>query len=207
LSCDRFIHIYIFALQNANAYLLFYRRRTSAALGGKTHEKIRLARDKVEITPPQEEVVGLPTPPEEGSPPLLSRRDHFPLPDVEQEEDFFLPKPYSANTFDEIPSESNISLSLAAADFIGDSVMDDRVQFRGRPSPTSSNDVELDSDDSLSSPPSDNIMPPSPLVLQSTLTAKTSAMEADSWKSKSSGPEFTRLGQTEPHGDIDDIDL
>jgi hypothetical protein len=30
--------------QNANAYLLFYRRRTSRPLGGKTHEKVEEAR-------------------------------------------------------------------------------------------------------------------------------------------------------------------
>jgi len=35
-----------FRYQNANAYLLFYRRRTSRPLGGKSHDKIEEARSK-----------------------------------------------------------------------------------------------------------------------------------------------------------------
>lgn len=55
--------------QNSNAYLLFYRRRTRRPLGGKSHEKIELARThpktEVEVTPREE--TQLPTPPSEGS--------------------------------------------------------------------------------------------------------------------------------------------
>ncbi|KAF8745494.1 hypothetical protein AX14_008914 [Amanita brunnescens Koide BX004] len=61
---------------NANAYLLFYRRRTETPLGGKTHEIIQAARNKTErgseIVPddgrkeiPMAVDTQLPTPPEE----------------------------------------------------------------------------------------------------------------------------------------------
>ncbi|KAF8582776.1 cysteine proteinase [Ramaria rubella] len=53
---------------NHNAYLLFYRRRTTRPIGGKTHAKIQAARqtnvDKANL---------LPTPPEESSPPTSSQ--------------------------------------------------------------------------------------------------------------------------------------
>ncbi|KAI0741559.1 cysteine proteinase [Daedaleopsis nitida] len=58
------------AAVNANAYLLFYRRQTNRPLGGKSHEKIEVARARpkheVEINVPREDVQ-LPTPPSEGS--------------------------------------------------------------------------------------------------------------------------------------------
>jgi ubiquitin carboxyl-terminal hydrolase 4/11/15 len=58
-------------LQNANAYLLFYRRRTSLPLGGKTFEKIEEARRKPTKTDPSPEPIvidaRLPTPPNENS--------------------------------------------------------------------------------------------------------------------------------------------
>ncbi|KAJ3557337.1 hypothetical protein NM688_g1526 [Phlebia brevispora] len=60
---------------NSNAYLLFYRRRTSRPLGGKTHELIETARSKIEEAStsatieeagPSENIIQLPTPPSEG---------------------------------------------------------------------------------------------------------------------------------------------
>lgn len=53
-------------MQNANAYLLFYKRRTNRPIGGKTYEKVEAARQSV----PLEEDTGtqLPTPPDEDSP-------------------------------------------------------------------------------------------------------------------------------------------
>ncbi|KAH9933298.1 uncharacterized protein B0H18DRAFT_982923 [Fomitopsis serialis] len=54
---------------NANAYLLFYRRRTSRPIGGKSHEKIEEARQKT-AAPSQPEEDGatqLPTPPSEAN--------------------------------------------------------------------------------------------------------------------------------------------
>ncbi|RDX48228.1 cysteine proteinase [Lentinus brumalis] len=54
------------AAVNSNAYLLFYRRRTSRPLGGKSHEKIQLARSRPQVDVPREEIQ-LPTPPSEGS--------------------------------------------------------------------------------------------------------------------------------------------
>jgi hypothetical protein len=61
-------------MQNANAYLLFYRRRTSRPLGGKTHVKVEEARARA--PPPDAEPASasadveseepqLPTPPSE----------------------------------------------------------------------------------------------------------------------------------------------
>lgn len=41
-------------MQNANAYLLFYKRRTSRPLGGKSHEKIEAARLKAESLSPEQ---------------------------------------------------------------------------------------------------------------------------------------------------------
>ncbi|KLO12706.1 cysteine proteinase [Schizopora paradoxa] len=53
---------------NANAYLLFYKRRTSRPIGGKTYFKIQEARNKSEV-PTQ-----LPTPEEDGSAPSSASR-------------------------------------------------------------------------------------------------------------------------------------
>ncbi|THH01060.1 hypothetical protein EW026_g1582 [Hermanssonia centrifuga] len=57
---------------NANAYLLFYKRRTSRPLGGKTHEKVEAARSKIIEVPdatqpePSSTIASqLPTPPSE----------------------------------------------------------------------------------------------------------------------------------------------
>ncbi|KAI0065534.1 cysteine proteinase [Artomyces pyxidatus] len=65
---------------NANAYLLFYRRRTSRPLGGKTHAKVEAARLKATSSGPTDMVLNtppnvglqLPTPPNERAPPLPS---------------------------------------------------------------------------------------------------------------------------------------
>ncbi|KZT09960.1 cysteine proteinase [Laetiporus sulphureus 93-53] len=57
------------AAVNANAYLLFYRRRTSRPLGGKSHARIEAAQRSPQImslTPPDAQSQ-LPTPPSEGS--------------------------------------------------------------------------------------------------------------------------------------------
>ncbi|KAI0032314.1 hypothetical protein K488DRAFT_12425, partial [Vararia minispora EC-137] len=68
---------------NANAYLLFYRRRTSRPLGGKTHVMIEEARAKTHLetcSSPNTDVpisnvqAQLPTPPNEPAPPALPRR-------------------------------------------------------------------------------------------------------------------------------------
>ncbi|EIN05985.1 cysteine proteinase [Punctularia strigosozonata HHB-11173 SS5] len=61
---------------NANAYLLFYKRRTSRPLGGKTYLKIQEARERqrqlqsaAKMASPVAPAAQLPTPPEEASPP------------------------------------------------------------------------------------------------------------------------------------------
>lgn len=57
---DRFV-------QNANAYLLFYRRRSTTPLGGKSHIKTEEARCKRKLEPSAETSIDtqLPTPPNE----------------------------------------------------------------------------------------------------------------------------------------------
>ncbi|KAF9813978.1 hypothetical protein IEO21_05349 [Rhodonia placenta] len=69
------------AAVNSNAYLLFYRRRTSRPLGGKSHAKVEAARSNPTLTsPPDQEATQLPTPPlEDNSPPASQsgRRDLF----------------------------------------------------------------------------------------------------------------------------------
>ncbi|PIL25106.1 hypothetical protein GSI_12995 [Ganoderma sinense ZZ0214-1] len=54
---------------NSNAYLLFYRRRTSRPIGGKSHEKIEAARVKpiAHVDPVLTQDHQLPTPPSDGS--------------------------------------------------------------------------------------------------------------------------------------------
>jgi len=59
-------------VKNANAYLLFYRRRSNGPLGGRTQEKIEEARrkeeiDEVEVESTAEHDVQLPTPPSESA--------------------------------------------------------------------------------------------------------------------------------------------
>ncbi|KAI0629147.1 cysteine proteinase [Trametes polyzona] len=58
------------AAVNQNAYLLFYRRRTSRPLGGKSHAKIEEARAlaNAQLDAVRQEDTQLPTPPSEGSP-------------------------------------------------------------------------------------------------------------------------------------------
>ncbi|KZT63497.1 cysteine proteinase [Daedalea quercina L-15889] len=51
---------------NPNAYLLFYRRRTNRPIGGKSHDMIEVAKQKLAVSQPKEEdAVQLPTPPSE----------------------------------------------------------------------------------------------------------------------------------------------
>ena len=60
-----------FSLQNANAYLLFYRKRTTQPLGGTTAQKIEQARLQPSSLSPKFEPVSidtqLPTPPDEAT--------------------------------------------------------------------------------------------------------------------------------------------
>jgi ubiquitin carboxyl-terminal hydrolase 4/11 len=68
--------------QNSNAYLLFYKRRTSRPLGGKTHDKVKAAKGQAEtpdlsgaeftLDPEDRPVSQLPTPPAD------SERQHNP---------------------------------------------------------------------------------------------------------------------------------
>ncbi|TDL23595.1 UCH-domain-containing protein [Rickenella mellea] len=49
---------------NANAYLLFYKRRTNRPIGGKTHDKVQAARERPPVDE-RVEIPQLPTPPDE----------------------------------------------------------------------------------------------------------------------------------------------
>ncbi|KAG1746657.1 uncharacterized protein EDB91DRAFT_1048951 [Suillus paluster] len=150
---------------NSNAYLLFYKRRSSAPLGGKTHEKIEEARRKAtaEVEVEAESVavqeVHLPTPPSEtGAAP-------FPFPLTQQPSSsggYMTPRsnPRSSPTSSPPPlDDGDPSTSEAQND---DSIADDGLglgplelanqQFdfpdpSARASPTSSVEVEPDYDD------------------------------------------------------------
>ncbi|KAH9074760.1 hypothetical protein EDB83DRAFT_2353143 [Lactarius deliciosus] len=125
------------AAVNADAYLLFYKRRTSRPLGGKTHTKIEAARLNSEPSSLTETPVPviineqLPTPPDEPVT-LIS------VPSASDEGDGELPS-FAESQFDEVLQDSLDPLVLSTK----------RFDF-GKASPTSSNEVEIDSGDELS---------------------------------------------------------
>ncbi|KAH9167465.1 hypothetical protein EDB89DRAFT_1997415 [Lactarius sanguifluus] len=165
------------AAVNADAYLLFYKRRTSRPLGGKTHTKIEAARLNSEPssltetpvpviineqlpTPPDEPVTLVSAPSASGSatakkdPTSASHRwtntGRWPTPQSEasstistsppplDEGDGELPS-FADSQFDEVLQESLDPLVLSTK----------RFDFE-KASPTSSNEVEIDSGDELS---------------------------------------------------------
>jgi ubiquitin carboxyl-terminal hydrolase 4/11 len=156
------------AFQNTDAYLLFYKRRTCRPLGGKTHSKIEAARlysepSSVTETPvPVHVNEQLPTPPDE---PLTmitvsssrkkepSQASHnwpssgrWPTPQSESSSMSTSPPPLDeADT--ELPSFSESHFDDALQDSLDPLVLSsNRFDIRA-PSPTSSNEVEIDSDD------------------------------------------------------------
>ena len=157
--------------QNTDAYLLFYKRRTSRPLGGKTHSKIEAARlysepSSVAETPvPVHVNEQLPTPPDEPltmitvssssrkqEPSQVSQNHTWPStgrwptpqsssssistsPPPLDEADSELPS-FSESNFDDVLQDSLDPLVLSS----------NRFDIRAV-SPTSSNEVEIDSDD------------------------------------------------------------
>jgi len=62
---------------NANAYLLFYKRRSSRPLGGKSHARVEAAKNRPkDVEPPQEREVQLPTPPDDPVYPSSAFKPH-----------------------------------------------------------------------------------------------------------------------------------
>ncbi|KAG9312963.1 cysteine proteinase [Chiua virens] len=144
---------------NANAYLLFYKRRSNQPLGGKTHLKIEEARisvdDVIEPTPSVD--TQLPTPPNEiaasafvspqkpqniswRTPP--SRNKSSPLPSPPPLRELQNLEESQGDTFDTfVPITADHSLLMAGEEAF-------RFPSPFKPtSPTSSNEVEADDDD------------------------------------------------------------
>jgi len=136
---------------NANAYLLFYKRRSNEPLGGKTHYKIEEARlsadEAVDSTPSAD--TQLPTPPDEIAAPS------FVLPQKPQS--WRTPPPHEMSTpssspppLDELPNfDESQHDQLVPSTGLNSLLMDSEDQsFRFpssfKASPTSSNEVEAD---------------------------------------------------------------
>ncbi|KAF5383617.1 hypothetical protein D9615_003721 [Tricholomella constricta] len=142
---------------NANAYLLFYRRRSTAPLGGKTHHKIEAARLKHEAKVDDNMTIDtqLPTPPNEDS----GYRTGLTLPPSSQPlpgdpwtlrshgsntgSSVASPSPDNLPGLDEIPSHDHFTSTLDPL-----LISSQRFDFPdpGKASPTSSNEVEIDSE-------------------------------------------------------------
>lgn len=139
---------------NANAYLLFYRRRSIAPLGGKTHHRIEEARRKPKANAEEGMVIDtqLPTPPSEDSGYMTS------LPPSQT-----LPGPWALRSQRSNAGSSVASPSLEDLPALEDSQPHDQFTHELDPpaissqsfdfpdpsakaSPTSSNEAELDSD-------------------------------------------------------------
>ncbi|GLB43409.1 putative peptidase C19 family protein [Lyophyllum shimeji] len=142
---------------NANAYLLFYRRRSTRPLGGKTHQKIEEARRKPPAQADDSMTVDtqLPTPPSEDSMstparPMLGTQ---PLPN-----DSWTPRSQGSNDDSSVPSPSPddvpaLEEPLPHDQFINTldplSIASHRFDFpeaSSKASPTSSNEAEVDTD-------------------------------------------------------------
>ncbi|KAF8141639.1 cysteine proteinase [Boletus edulis] len=141
---------------HANAYLLFYKRRSNEPLGGKTHYKIEEALSSPdEVVDPTPSVdTQLPTPPNEIVAPT------FVVPQKPQSIDWRTPRSHNRSTpssspppLDELPNfeESQRDQLLPGAGS-NSLLMDDEQTYHFpsssfKPSPTSSNEVEPDDDD------------------------------------------------------------
>lgn len=215
------VRIYVFLLlhhlltftQNSNAYLLFYKRRSSRPLGGKTHEKIELFRNRAKEVPsidePGAEETQLPTPPSEGSKPIGSNKltrftgdqgssqwgwgsssnarsspGSTPPPLSEVEPDE-LPS-FDASLDDEVVESSLTPIHLSSYSF---------PDHRQRGSPTSSNEAEPDLEENTL--PEDDSLDDSGEFYQ----------ESVSVFSKAVGPELPKLLSVEDHGPSNSIEV
>ncbi|RDB15775.1 Ubiquitin carboxyl-terminal hydrolase 4 [Hypsizygus marmoreus] len=144
---------------NANAYLLFYRRRSATPLGGKTHHKIEEARSKPQTMTTDDDMkidTQLPTPPSEDSgymTGLTSLPSVQPLPG-----DPWTLRLHGSNPGSSVASPSPDDLppleESPANDLFAESldpllIASQRFDFpdpSGKASPTSSNEAEADPD-------------------------------------------------------------
>ena len=159
--------------QNSNAYLLFYRRRSTQALGGKTAEKIEQARRQPQSLSPKFGSVTidaqLPTPPDETASaddvtihgPKYKDREIYGPARPPHGEDWLTPRSHNVSNGGSIgsspPQLDEIELSTfdSAPAFAHMSGLDDFLvgpQFNfpdpsSKASPTSSNEAEPDLDD------------------------------------------------------------
>ncbi|KAI0289608.1 hypothetical protein BC826DRAFT_914263 [Russula brevipes] len=162
------------AAVNPDAYLLFYKRRTSRPLGGKTHSKIEAARQGSEPSSVAETPVPvhhvneqLPTPPDE---PLTlvtessSRKQdpsqaqanrnwpstgRWPTPQSESSSISTSPPPLDEPD-GELPSFAESQYDEVLQDSLDPLVLSSNRYDLERASPTSSNEVQVDSDDERS---------------------------------------------------------
>lgn len=154
------------AAVNADAYLLFYKRRTSRPLGGKTHTKIEAARTNSEPSSLTETPMPvsineqLPTPPDEPitlvtvtSGPAKKEPSHnwtntgrWPTPQSEASSTISTSPPPLDEGESELPSFADSQLDEDSDPLV---LASKRFDL-GKASPTSSNEVEIDSDDELS---------------------------------------------------------
>ncbi|TCD71861.1 CSN-associated deubiquitinating enzyme Ubp12 [Steccherinum ochraceum] len=141
---------------NSNAYLLFYKRRTTRPLGGKSHEKIEAARQHPKATTSDAamEDTQLPTPPSEPMRPLISLpRSHHDDADVG-----WSTPPDTRSSSASRGSSSPPPLDDVDPPSFDDSALDPLILATHRfdmpdplpspslPSPSSSNEAEMDSD-------------------------------------------------------------
>ncbi|EGN96654.1 hypothetical protein SERLA73DRAFT_111301 [Serpula lacrymans var. lacrymans S7.3] len=157
---------------NANAYLLFYRRRSSKPLGGKSHEKIQQATAQSPSPSPGLDSVSvqmdnrLPTPPSESGPsskesPLRLSNSGWLTPQSKSKSspsssppplDDIEPPTFEESGYDDILQTSLDPLSVASHQF-------DFPDPSYKTSPTSSNEAELDEDDEDDDHDSDRTSP------------------------------------------------
>ncbi|EPQ56354.1 UCH-domain-containing protein [Gloeophyllum trabeum ATCC 11539] len=147
---------------NQNAYLLFYKRRTNRPLGGKTHAKIEEARSKPHTSPNASQAdvaddVQLPTPPDEVAPVsgmtkelLFSDLPFRGLPSPALSSSASSPPPLDdvePPSFDDAQFDDIVQTSVDPLVFVNRAY--DFPNPSSHPSPSSSNDVEVDEDERM----------------------------------------------------------
>jgi ubiquitin carboxyl-terminal hydrolase 4/11/15 len=148
-------------VQNSNAYLLFYKRRSNAPLGGKSHEKIeetlRKTVGEVEVESIVEQEAQLPTPPSESAAPVP-----FPLTQQPSSVGYLTPRSNTRSTPTSSPpplddcdpptfeDSQNDELLMHGDDLDPLEIASQKFDFpdpSARASPTSSIEAEPDYDD------------------------------------------------------------
>ncbi|KAF8273104.1 hypothetical protein EI94DRAFT_1769417 [Lactarius quietus] len=138
------------AAVNADAYLLFYKRRTSRPLGGKTHNKIEAARlnsepSSVSETPMPVSIVSGPATAKKEPSHSWTNTGRWPTPQSESSSTISTSPPPLDEGDGELPSFAD----SVDEDSLDPLVLASKRFDLGKASPTSSNEVEIDSDDEL----------------------------------------------------------